>query len=139
LLCFGGRVCARVVTALASRPNLGRARRFARRQKNKLAYRYPRGESYLDLIHRLDPIVHEMERHREPLLIIAHQGILRLIYAYYLGLPRERAPYVSIPIHTVIKLTPLVYECREERFELLKTTHDDGQAEPLVNSDPPSH
>lgn len=29
---------------------------FARRQRNKLAYRYPRGESYLDLIHRLDPM-----------------------------------------------------------------------------------
>jgi broad specificity phosphatase PhoE len=44
------------------------------------------------MIHRLDTIVHEMERHREPLLIIAHQGILRLLYAYYMGLPRERAP-----------------------------------------------
>ncbi|KAJ8614209.1 hypothetical protein CTAYLR_001110 [Chrysophaeum taylorii] len=111
---------------------------FARRQRNKLAYRYPRGESYLDMIHRLDPMILEMERHREPLLIIAHQGVLRLIYAYYLGLPRESAPYVSIPIHTVIKLTPLVYECREERFELLKTLDDDGQAEP-TDLDPPSH
>jgi len=107
---------------------------YIRRQKNKLAYRYPRGESYLDMIHRLDPILHEMERHREPLLIIAHQGILRILYAFYMGLPRERAPYVSIPIHTVIKLTPSVYDCKEERFELLKTHHDDGQAE-----DPPSH
>ncbi len=26
--------------------------------------RYPRGESYLDVMHRLDPIFHEMERHR---------------------------------------------------------------------------
>lgn len=111
---------------------------YTRRQKNKLAYRYPRGESYLDMIHRLDPILHEMERHREPLLIIAHQGILRILYAFYMGLPRERAPYVSIPIHTVIKLTPSVYDCREERFELLKTDHDDGQAEPIP-LDPPSH
>lgn len=31
-----------------------------RRQQDKLAYRYPRGESYLDVIHRLDPIVHEV-------------------------------------------------------------------------------
>lgn len=55
-----------------------------------------------------------------------------------MGLPRERAPYVSVPIHTVIKLTPLVYECREERYELLKTEHDDGQTEPCSH-DPPSH
>jgi len=55
---------------------------FRRRQKDKLAYRYPRGESYLDMIHRLDQMVFEMDRHREPLLIVAHQGILRVLYAY---------------------------------------------------------
>merc|ERR1719240_896046 len=41
---------------------------FARRSKDKLAYRYPRGESYLDVIARLEPMIIEMERHREPLV-----------------------------------------------------------------------
>ena len=36
-------------------------------------YRYPRGESYLDVFQRLDTIVHELERQRDPVLIIAHQ------------------------------------------------------------------
>lgn len=112
---------------------------FDERQRRKLSYRYPRGESYLDLIHRLDPMILEMERHREPLLIIAHQGILRLIYAHYMGLPREQAPHVTIPIHTVIKLTPHCYGCQEQRFELLHTDHDDGQKEPTSFLDPPSH
>ena len=79
---------------------------FRRRQNDKLAYRYPRGESYLDMIHRLDQMVFEMDRHREPLLIVAHQGILRLLYAYLMDMPREEAPYVSIPLNTVIKLEP---------------------------------
>ena len=115
---------------------------FKRRQDDKLAYRYPRGESYLDMIHRLDTMVHEMERHREPLLIIAHQGILRLLYAYLMGLPREEAPYVSIPLNTVIKLEPKTYTCEEVRFQLLsKPKTDDGQTEPAVtrDDDPPSH
>ncbi|KAM3567085.1 hypothetical protein VYU27_010764, partial [Nannochloropsis oceanica] len=47
---------------------------FARRNIDKLAYRYPRGESYLDVIARLEPIIIEMERHREPLLIVGHQA-----------------------------------------------------------------
>ena len=34
---------------------------FRRRQNDKLAYRYPRGESYLDMIHRLDQMVFEMD------------------------------------------------------------------------------
>lgn len=49
---------------------------FERREQDKLAYRYPRGESYLDVIARLEPIIMEMERHREPLLIVGHQGKL---------------------------------------------------------------
>lgn len=62
---------------------------FELRKRDKLGYRYPRGESYLDVLHRLEPVVMEMERCKEPLLVIAHQGILRLIYAYFMGLSRE--------------------------------------------------
>lgn len=83
------------------------------RSVDKLAYRYPRGESYLDVIARLEPIIIEMERHQEPLLIIAHQGILRVIYAFYMGLSRAEAPYVSIPLNTVVKLVPAAYGCLE--------------------------
>ena len=68
---------------------------FRRRQNDKLAYQVSKGrESYLDMIHRLDQMVFEMDRHREPLLIVAHQGILRLLYAYLMDMPREEAPYV---------------------------------------------
>ena len=87
---------------------------WARRNTDKLAYRYPRGESYLDVIARLEPIIIEMERHREPLLIVAHQGILRIIYAFYMGLSRTEAPYVSIPLNTVVELVPGPYECVEQ-------------------------
>ena len=31
---------------------------FALRSADKLTYRYPRGESYLDVMQRLDPIIH---------------------------------------------------------------------------------
>lgn len=63
---------------------------FALRKADKLAYRYPRGESYGDVVHRLEPIIMEMERCKEPLLVIGHQGILRIVYAYFMGLPREQ-------------------------------------------------
>lgn len=39
----------------------------------KLSLHVFRGESYLDVIARLEPIIIEMERHTEPLLIIGHQ------------------------------------------------------------------
>ncbi|CAN0486104.1 unnamed protein product, partial [Ectocarpus sp. 8 AP-2014] len=46
---------------------------YRAREQDKLRYRYPRGESYLDIIARLEPVIFEMERQKAPLLIIAHQ------------------------------------------------------------------
>ncbi len=86
---------------------------WERRNVDKLAYRYPRGESYLDVIARLEPIIIEMERHQENLLIVAHQGILRIIYAFYMGLSRSEAPYVSVPLNCVVELVPAAYDCVE--------------------------
>lgn len=47
---------------------------YAARELDKLRYRYPRGESYLDIIARLEPVIFEMERQKAPLLIVAHQA-----------------------------------------------------------------
>ena len=39
-----------------------------------LRCRYPRGESYADVIHRLEPVIIELERQRHPVLIVGHQA-----------------------------------------------------------------
>ena len=81
-----------------------------------------------------------MERHNEPLLIVGHQGILRIIYAFYMGLSRAEAPYVSIPLNVVVQLTPSAFNCEEKRHLLYDgiVGHNDGQNEPKANN-PPSH
>jgi broad specificity phosphatase PhoE len=108
---------------------------FRERQLDKLSYRYPRGESYMDVTLRLEPLAHEMERTREPILIIAHQGVLRILYAYFMGLPRSEAPTVSIPLNTVIQITPHAYGCSEARECLLSRDEmrSDGQDEPITS------
>ena len=108
---------------------------FARRQADKLSYRYPRGESYMDVTLRLEPLAQEMERIREPLLIVGHQGILRIVYAYFMGLDRKEAPYVSIPLNNVIELTPHAYGCHEKRYCLMMKEEmlADGQDEPVTS------
>jgi broad specificity phosphatase PhoE len=108
---------------------------FLRRQQDKLAYRYPRGESYMDVTLRLEPVAEEMERTREPVLIVAHQGILRILYAYFMGLDRNEAPYVNIPLNTVIELTPHAYGCHEKRYSLMSKEEmlADGQDEPVTS------
>lgn len=90
----------------------------ASRRADKLGYRYPQGESYEDVIERLEPVIFEIERSEGDLLVVAHQAILRALYAYFANRPREDCPYLSIPLHTVIQLQSQTYGCVEMRFAL---------------------
>jgi len=40
------------------------------RKADKLKYRYPRGESYLDVINRIEPIIFEIERTKDPVIVV---------------------------------------------------------------------
>ena len=91
---------------------------FAARARDKFRYRYPRGESYADVIQRLEPVIVELERQRSPVLIIAHRAVIRALYGYLMGIPQDECPYLQVPLHTVIQLTPTEYGYDEERFVL---------------------
>ena len=91
---------------------------YTSRSADKFRYRYPRGESYEDVIQRLDPAIIELERQRGPVLIVGHQAVLRALYAYLMDIPGEECPYLSIPLHTLIELTPTAYGCEEKRIRL---------------------
>ena len=91
---------------------------FAARTANKFRYRYPQGESYADVIQRLEPVIIELEGLRSPVLIIGHQAALRALYGYLIGKPQEECVYLNVPLHTVIQLTPTESGYHEERFPL---------------------
>jgi broad specificity phosphatase PhoE/predicted kinase len=94
------------------------------RQVDKFRYRYPRGESYQDVIQRLEPVIFELERERAPVLVIGHQAVLRALYAYMMDRPAHECPFVSIPLHTILELEPTAYGCDERRIELPPTPLD---------------
>lgn len=81
---------------------------FKARDDNKYEYRYRGGESYRDIVIRLEPIIMELER-QENILIITHQAVLRCLYAYFMNVPQEESPWMLIPLHTLIKLEPRAY------------------------------
>lgn len=57
---------------------------FAWRDQDKLKYRYPHGESYLDLLQRVDTVVQALLTQSE-VLVVSHQAVLRCIMAYFKG------------------------------------------------------
>uniref|UniRef100_A0AAQ4NZZ1 6-phosphofructo-2-kinase/fructose-2,6-biphosphatase 4a n=1 Tax=Gasterosteus aculeatus aculeatus TaxID=481459 RepID=A0AAQ4NZZ1_GASAC len=81
---------------------------FALRDQDKYRYRYPKGESYEDLVQRLEPVIMELER-QENVLVICHQAVMRCLLAYFLDKTAEELPYLKCPLHTVLKLTPVAY------------------------------
>ncbi|XP_056887502.1 6-phosphofructo-2-kinase/fructose-2,6-bisphosphatase 2 isoform X2 [Takifugu flavidus] len=90
---------------------------FALRDQDKYHYRYPGGESYQDLVQRLEPVIMELERQGN-VLVVCHQAVMRCLLAYFLDKGAEDLPYMKCPLHTVLKLTPVAYGCKVEMFYL---------------------
>ncbi|KAH8112780.1 bifunctional 6-phosphofructo-2-kinase/fructose-2,6-bisphosphate 2-phosphatase [Phellopilus nigrolimitatus] len=103
---------------------------FTSRDDDKFNYRYRGGESYRDVVVRLEPVIMELER-QENILIIGHQ-----VYGYFNDLPQADLPYIKIPLHTVIKLTPKAYGCDEERYTLPIGAVDTHRPKPHVAQQP---
>uniref|UniRef100_A0A4W3GV40 6-phosphofructo-2-kinase/fructose-2,6-bisphosphatase 2 n=1 Tax=Callorhinchus milii TaxID=7868 RepID=A0A4W3GV40_CALMI len=80
---------------------------FALRDQDKYHYRYPGGESYQDLVQRLEPAIMELERQGN-VLVVTHQAVMRCLLAYFLD-KKADLPYLNCPLHTVVKLTPVAY------------------------------
>ena len=79
-----------------------------RRMADKLRFRYPGagGESYLDVINRLRPILIELERQRKSVLLVTHLAVQRCLYSYFTGTDAEAIPYLPLPAGAVLELTP---------------------------------
>ncbi|XP_064155759.1 6-phosphofructo-2-kinase/fructose-2,6-bisphosphatase-like [Anguilla rostrata] len=111
---------------------------FALRDQDKYRYRYPKGESYEDLVQRLEPVIMELER-QENVLVVCHQAVMRCLLAYFLDKSAVELPYLKCPLHTVLKLTPVAYGCKVESIFLnveAVNTHRDRPVNVDVTRDP---
>lgn len=95
---------------------------YEERLNDKLKYRYPRGESYMDVISRMEPLIYELERNKGPVIVVGHQAALRCLYGYFANIPIETIPNLSIPLNTIIKFVPEAYGFTEQRFSIDTTT-----------------
>ncbi|CAH6720335.1 6-phosphofructo-2-kinase 1 [[Candida] jaroonii] len=92
---------------------------YESRIQNKLTYRYPGvgGESYLDVLTRLRPLITEIERTTDHLLIVSHRVVLRILLAYFLNLDRSAIGELDVPLHTLYCLESHPYGTDYRMYE----------------------
>lgn len=91
---------------------------YEKRNKDKLNYRYPSGESYIDLISRLKDFIYNLEHSNKIVIIIGHQAILRVIYGYLMGINIDEIPHINMPLNTLIECTPNTYNFSNNYIKL---------------------
>ncbi|KHJ30741.1 putative 6-phosphofructo-2-kinase fructose-bisphosphatase [Erysiphe necator] len=73
-------------------------------------HRYPRAESYHDLAVRLEPVILELEREENDILIIAHESVLRVLYGYLMACDATFIPSIEFPRNFILEVVPTAYE-----------------------------
>ncbi|KAF9528686.1 cytoplasmic protein [Crepidotus variabilis] len=84
--------------------------------KDPYSYRVPRAESYHDLSVRIEPILIELEREQEDLLIIGHASVIRCLLAYLIGLPASEIPAIEIARGDLLEVVPASYGVHSHAF-----------------------
>ena len=59
---------------------------------------------------------------QENVLVVCHQAVCRCLLAFFKNIPQsqiaDELPYLKVPLHTVMKVTPVAYGCHIEEFPL---------------------
>lgn len=79
---------------------------YQKLERDPFATRFPGGESYKDLIGRLESVVVDLEQQVYPTLIVSHVSVLQLLIAYFRKSPVKECMHIEVPLHTVLKFTP---------------------------------
>ena len=76
----------------------------AKHEADPYHHRYPRAESYHDLAVRLEPVILELEREHNDLLIIAHDSVLRVLYGYLMACNASDIPKLEFPRNEILEV-----------------------------------
>lgn len=100
---------------------------FERMEKDIFRTRFPGGESYQDLVSRLETTVVEIEQQVTPVLVVSHFHVIQVLLSYFLQSPVEECASIKVPYNTVIQISPLRGGgYKETRHELI---HSDSNEE----------
>ncbi|KAH8701252.1 6-phosphofructo-2-kinase/fructose-2,6-bisphosphatase-like protein [Phaeosphaeriaceae sp. PMI808] len=112
----------------------------AKHEADPYHHRYPRAESYHDLAVRMEPIILELEREENDLLIIAHESVLRVLYGYLMACNAADIPKLQFPRDEIIEIIPSSYNNVAKRIKIpgLPDSMVPGSPEDIQLPVPPS-
>jgi len=84
---------------------------LVKHQQDPYHHRYPRSESYHDLAVRLEPIILELEREKNDLMIIAHESVLRVLYGYLMACSTVDIPTMHFTREEIVEVCFLSSVC----------------------------
>mmetsp|Transcript_42456 Transcript_42456/g.76285 ORF Transcript_42456/g.76285 Transcript_42456/m.76285 type:complete len:518 (+) Transcript_42456:48-1601(+) len=96
---------------------------MAQWRENPLRCHFPGGESYMDVIMRLESVLVDVEMCTRPVLIVSHVTTLQLLKAYFMGMPVEEAWQMQVKKNTVFEVIPTPgggFQCEEHDLETCK-------------------
>jgi len=64
-------------------------------------------QSYHDVAVRMEPVILELEREKNDVLIIAHESILRVLYGYLMACDAMAIPKLRFPRNEIIEVCEL--------------------------------
>jgi 6-phosphofructo-2-kinase / fructose-2,6-biphosphatase 4 len=67
---------------------------------------------------RLEPIILELEREQNDLLIIAHESVLRVLYSYLMHCSTMDIPRLKFPRDEIIEIIPAAYQNEAKRIHI---------------------
>lgn len=65
---------------------------------------------------RLEPVLIELERAQDDLLIIGHASVIRCLLAYLIGLPASEIPAIEIARGDLLEVVPASYGVNSRAF-----------------------
>ncbi|KAF6013287.1 hypothetical protein HII12_002002 [Brettanomyces bruxellensis] len=81
-------------------------------------HRYPRAESYHDLALKLEPLILEVGRIDNDILIIADETVIRVFYGYLMASSSSDIPFMRFPSNEIIEITYNAYVNKAKRIKI---------------------
>ena len=85
-------------------------------------------QSYHDLAVRLEPIILELERERNDVLLVAHESVLRVLYGYLMACNAADIPNLKFPRNEIIEVRSApsapTQEMRADRDQIIPASYN---------------